>query len=29
MQPYGIAKDGLIGFEDSLTLVDFMGVDVD
>jgi hypothetical protein len=29
MQPYGIAKDVLIEFEDSLTLVDFMVVDMD
>jgi hypothetical protein len=29
MQPYGIAKDVLIEFQDSLTLVDFMVVDMD
>jgi hypothetical protein len=29
MQPYGIAKDVLIGFQDSSTLVDFMVVDMD
>jgi hypothetical protein len=29
MQPYGIAKDVLIVFQDSLTLVDFMVVDMD
>jgi hypothetical protein len=29
MQPYGIAKDVLIEFQDSLTLVDFMLVDMD
>jgi hypothetical protein len=29
MQPYGIAKDVLIQFQDSLTLVDFMVVDMD
>jgi hypothetical protein len=29
IQPYGIAKDMLIGFQDSSTLVDFMVVDMD
>jgi hypothetical protein len=29
MQPYGIEKDVLIEFQDSLTLVDFMVVDMD
>jgi hypothetical protein len=29
MQPYGIAKDVLIEFQDSLTLVDFMVVDME
>jgi hypothetical protein len=29
MQPYGIANDVLIEFQDSLTLVDFMFVDMD
>jgi hypothetical protein len=29
MQPYGIAKDVLIEFQDSSTLVDFMVVDTD
>jgi hypothetical protein len=29
MQPYGIAKDVLIEFQDSSTLVDFMVVDMD
>jgi hypothetical protein len=29
MQPHGIAKDVLIEFQDSSTLVDFMVVDVD
>jgi hypothetical protein len=29
MQPYGIAKDVLIEFQDSLTLVDFMVIDMD
>jgi hypothetical protein len=29
MQPYGIAKDVLIEFQDSSTLVDFMVVDID
>jgi hypothetical protein len=29
MQPYGIAKDVLIEFQDSLTLVDFMVMDMD
>jgi hypothetical protein len=29
MQPYGIAKDVLIKFQDSSTLVDFMVVDMD
>jgi hypothetical protein len=29
MQPYGIAKDVLIEFQDSLTLVDFMVLDTD
>jgi hypothetical protein len=29
MQPYGIAKDVLIEFQDSLTFVDFMVVDMD
>jgi hypothetical protein len=29
MQLYGIAKDGLIEFQDSLTLVDFMVINVD
>jgi hypothetical protein len=29
MQPYGIAKDVLIEHQDSLTLVDFMVVDMD
>jgi hypothetical protein len=29
MQPYGIAKDVLIEFHDSLTLVDFMVMDMD
>jgi hypothetical protein len=29
MQPYGIAKDVLIDFHDSSTLVDFMVVDMD
>jgi hypothetical protein len=29
MQPYGRAKDVLIEFQDSLTLVDFMVVDMD
>jgi hypothetical protein len=29
MQPYGIAKDVLIKFQDSLTLVDFMVMDMD
>jgi hypothetical protein len=29
MQPYGIAKDVLIEFQDSLTLVDFMVMDLD
>jgi hypothetical protein len=29
MQPYRIAKDVLIEFQDSLTLVDFMVVDMD
>jgi hypothetical protein len=29
MQPYGIAKDMLIEFQDSSTLVDFMVVDMD
>jgi hypothetical protein len=29
MQPYGIAKDELIEFQDSLTLVDFMVMDMD
>jgi hypothetical protein len=28
MQPYGIAKD-VLGFQDSLTLVDFMVMDMD
>jgi hypothetical protein len=28
-QPYGIAKDVLIEFQDSSTLVDFMVVDMD
>jgi hypothetical protein len=29
MQLYGIAKDALIEFQDSLTLVDFIVVDMD
>jgi hypothetical protein len=29
MQPYGIAKDVLIEFQDSSTLVDFMFMDMD
>jgi hypothetical protein len=29
MQPYRIAKDVLIAFQDSLTLVDFMVMDMD
>jgi hypothetical protein len=29
MQPYGIAKDVLIEIQDSLTLVDFMVMDMD
>jgi hypothetical protein len=29
VQPYGIAENVLIGFQDSLTLVDFMVVDMD
>jgi hypothetical protein len=29
MQPYGIAKDVLIEFQDSSTLVDFMVMDMD
>jgi hypothetical protein len=29
MQPYGIAKDVLIEFQDSSTLVDFMVADMD
>jgi hypothetical protein len=29
VQPYGIAENVLIKFQDSLTLVDFMGVDMD
>jgi hypothetical protein len=29
MQPYGIAKDVLIAFQDSLSLVDFMVMDMD
>jgi hypothetical protein len=29
MQPYGIAKDVLIGFQDSSILVDFMVMDMD
>jgi hypothetical protein len=29
MQPYEIAKDVLIEFQESLTLVDFMVVDMD
>jgi hypothetical protein len=29
MQPYGIAKDVLIEFQDSLTLVDFMVMDME
>jgi hypothetical protein len=29
MQPYGIAKDVMIEFQDSLTLVDFLVVDMD
>jgi hypothetical protein len=29
MQPYGIAKDVLIEFQDSSTFVDFMVVDMD
>jgi hypothetical protein len=29
MQPYGIANDVFIEFQDSLTLVDFMVVDMD
>jgi hypothetical protein len=29
MQPYGIAKDVLIELQDSLTLVDFMVMDMD
>jgi hypothetical protein len=29
MQPYGIGKDVLIEFQDSLTLVDFMVLDMD
>jgi hypothetical protein len=29
MQPYGIAKDVLIEFQDSSTLVDFMVVNMD
>jgi hypothetical protein len=29
VQPYGIAKDVLIEFQDSLTLVDFIVVDMD
>jgi hypothetical protein len=29
MQPYEIAKDVLIEFQDSLTLVDFMAMDMD
>jgi hypothetical protein len=29
MQPYGIANDLLIEFKDSLTLVDFMVIDMD
>jgi hypothetical protein len=29
MQPYGIAKDVLIEFQDSLTLIDFMVMDMD
>jgi hypothetical protein len=29
MQSYGIAKDVLIEFQDSLTLVDFMVMDMD
>jgi hypothetical protein len=28
MQPYGIAKDVLIEFQDSLTLVDFVVMDM-
>jgi hypothetical protein len=29
MQPYGIANDVLIEFQDSLTLVDFIVMDMD
>jgi hypothetical protein len=29
MQPYGIAKDVMIEFQDSSTLVDFMVMDMD
>jgi hypothetical protein len=29
MQPYGIAKDVLIEFQDSSTMVDFMVMDMD
>jgi hypothetical protein len=29
MQPYGIAKDVLLDFQDSSTLVHFMAVDMD
>jgi hypothetical protein len=29
MQPYGIAKDVLIEFQNSLTLIDFMVMDMD
>jgi hypothetical protein len=29
VQPYGIAENVLVEFQDSLTLVDFMVVDVD
>jgi hypothetical protein len=29
IQPYGIAKDVLIEFQDSLTFVDFMVMDID
>jgi hypothetical protein len=29
MQPYGIAKDVLIEFQDSSTLVDFIVMDMD
>jgi hypothetical protein len=29
IQPYGIAKDALIEFQDSSTLIDFMVVDMD